>query len=366
MIVAFDATTAAFEKKTGTGVYCEELIKAYQERFEDWVVHTYRLTRRVKGRNFLLPLSNNSSRETVLDPFHYFRGRHYDVFHGLNSRLPLLKGCKRIATIHDLFSIFGEFADPKFRTNQTRHLTTMLKRCDHVIVPATYTKNLLEEKLKIPPNQISVVSEGVRDIFLKNISKDEAKKFVLDKWGLTDRYLLFVGTLEKRKNIIGLIRSFIRLNQMTKGAPDLVLVGHKGFEYEQIEKEIKSSGLLRKIKWLGFAQSDELPKLFAAAEAFVYLSLEEGFGIPVVEAMASGIPVISSDTTSLPEVGAGLTWLTNPHDHDAIANLLAHVLENTDATKEKIQRAQKYAQAKTWTRVAEDTRAVYEKILKDS
>jgi hypothetical protein len=139
--IAFDATTAAFENRTGTGVYCKELIESFQKSYpEDRVIHTYRLSRWVRGSKFLLPLARNSKSEVMIDPITFYKGIQYDIFHGLNTRLPYIKGCIKIATVHDLFSVFGEFSDQKFLADQKRKLLSMIGRSHHIIVPASYTK----------------------------------------------------------------------------------------------------------------------------------------------------------------------------------------------------------------------------------
>jgi glycosyltransferase involved in cell wall biosynthesis len=364
MRVAFDTTTAAFEHKTGTGVYCEELVRAYQEKFaEDKVVHSYRFKRWLNGQKYLLPLSKNSRREILLDPWTFFSGYRHEIFHGLNSRLPMLVGCKKIATVHDLFSIYGEFSDERFREDQSKKLKLMISRADHIIVPATFTKNQLMSKMGLASEKITVVGEGVRSIYLEDVTREESLPALKSKFGLQNPYLLFVGTLEKRKNIIGLIKAYGRLHSQISNTPDLVLVGGEGYGFEEIKASIESSGLQNKIKRLGFVNEDMLADLYRSCEAFVFLSHEEGFGIPVIEAMACGAPVLTSNTTSLPEVGGGHTWLVDPHDFEKAAALLVEVLKKNDMVLGKSRKGTAYARALTWSKVAEETRLVYAKTL---
>lgn len=364
MRVAFDASTAAFRQKTGTGVYCDELIRAYQARFsEDQVIHTYRLSRRIRGKSFLLPVPANASREILIDPWTYFKGGSYDIFHGLNSRLPLLTKSKMIATIHDLFSIFGEFSDTRFRDDQAHKLKQMIARADHIIVPATFTREQLVHRIGVSAEKISVVPEGVRPLFLNSSKKQDSFTRVQDHFKIKNPYILFVGTLERRKNVAGLVRTFVELSKHYPEKLDLVLVGHPGFQYEEIEREIKQSGLDSRIKILGFVGEVSLAELYQACEAFVFLSLEEGFGIPVIEAMACGVPVITSNTTSLPEVGKGFTWLVDPRNHESAAEILGAVLKKEASTVLKIKAGQAFARTQTWSMVAEKTREVYVKVL---
>jgi glycosyltransferase involved in cell wall biosynthesis len=367
MIVAFDASTAAFRQKTGKGVYCEELIRAYQERFkEDKIIHTYRLSRRIKGAEHLLPIPANANRETLLDPWTYFKGNKYDIFHGLNSRLPMLASSKMVATIHDLFSIYGEFSDPAFKEEQTKKLRLMISRADHIIVPAQFTRDQLVEKMGIDSEKITVVGEGTREIYRRNRDKAKSRHEVQQKFKIKNPYLLFVGTLEKRKNVKGLVEAFAKMQKATHHAVDLVLVGGSGFEFEAIERAINDSGQSQSIKRLGFVGEASLAELYAGSEAFVFPSLEEGFGIPVLEAMACGVPVITSNTTSLPEVAGGYATLVNPHDVETLAQAMSDVLKAGPAIMTKSVAGQIYARSKTWTRVAEETRQVYLRALGQS
>jgi len=362
--VAFDASTAAFRQKTGTGVYCDELIRAYQSRFSnDQVIHTYRLSRRVRGKSFLLPVPANASREILIDPWTYFKGGNYDIFHGLNSRLPLLTRSKMVATVHDLFSIFGEFSDAQFREDQAHKLKQMIARADHVIVPATFTRDELVNRIGVHSSKVTVVPEGVRQLFLNNSKKQDSFARVQEHFKIKNPYLLFVGTLEKRKNVVGLIKTFVDLNRHYPEKMDLVLVGHPGFQYEEIKKEIEKSEIDSQIKILGFVGEVSLAELYQACEAFVFLSLEEGFGIPVIEAMACGVPVMTSNTTSLPEVGKGYSWLVDPHNHEEAAMTLAKILKKEPSTVERIKAGQAFARTQTWSMVAEKTREVYVRVL---
>jgi glycosyltransferase involved in cell wall biosynthesis len=382
MRVAWDCSTAAFEQKTGTGVYVEELIKHYVKLFpKDKVTHSYRLSRRIKGRPYLLELSKNSTRDTIIDPLTFLSGLKYEIFHGLNSRLPVLSGCKKIATIHDLFSIKSKFSDPIFLKDQTVKLEKMIARADHLIVPATFTADILVNEFGIKKQNVTVIGQGVRDVFLKMRDRAECKDKIRNKFSIQNPFILFVGTLEKRKNVTGLIQSYISLSKKQiysnekvyskehiyakeqKSLPDLVLVGHPGYLFSEISKEIESSGLKDKIKILGFVDEEWLAELYTACELFAFISLEEGFGIPLIEAMACGAPVVCSNTTSLPEASGGHAWEVSPNKPDEVAAVLEEVLMRTPKIIDKASLGQKFALHETWGKVARLTREVYQEVL---
>jgi glycosyltransferase involved in cell wall biosynthesis len=367
MRVAFEASTIAFEKRTGTGVYARELVTAYEALYgkKDQITHTYRFSRIIKGRKYLLPLRKGVKREVLLDNLTAFRGKNYDIFHGLNSRLPVLNKTKTVATIHDLFSIFGEYSKPEFKKDQTEKLTDMISRADHIIVPSTVLKTQLVDHLKVSPKKVTVVTEGVREMFLTDVTKDQSKEYLREKYKLSSPFIFYVGTLEKRKNIVRMIEAFKRVHKNKNGKLDLdlVLAGSPGFEYDAIELAIKESGLENRIKKVGFIDQD-LFHFYKGSEAFIFITLEEGFGIPIIEAMACGTPILSSNTTSLPEVGAGFTWLVNPTDIEEITYNLEQVLNLNISGLERVKKGRIHAQKLTWTHVARLTRKVYQRIVK--
>ncbi len=363
MKIAFDATTVAFEKKTGTGVYCEELIKAFEKRFpEDHFFHTYRLTRAMKGAKYFLPLGPHAKRQIFQDPWTVFRGFQYDIFHGLNARLPFLKGAIKVVTIQDLFSIYGHFSEEKFKKVQKAHILKTLSRAHHVITSATYTKRQLVEKMGFDENKISVVGLGVRAEYLQPFELAKEKKSVREKFNIKKPFFLFVGTLEKRKNIEGVLTAFHKF-KVKDPSHQLVLIGQPGFGYDSIQKKILELNLSEDVVQLSFMEESDLASFYRSCAGLLFLSWEEGYGIPVIEAMACGAPVISSHTTSLPEVGNGFSFLVSPEKPDEAVLWMEKLVKPENSLKDEITRGQKYARTLTWEKVAVENKKVYEKIL---
>lgn len=271
----------------------------------------------------------------------------------------MLQHAKLIVTVHDLISLYGEFSKEEFKADQTIKLNQMASRANHIIVPSTFTKTQFENRLGVDPKKLSMIPLGVRDRFRVSSDKGKSQKMVRDKFGLNNPFIFFVGALEKRKNVKGLVEGFSLLVKTHKKPLDLVLAGHPGFEYEAIEKAISDSGVKDKIKILGFVNEDELAHLYGACEVFALLSLEEGFGMPVIEAMSCGAPVISSNTTSLPEVGNGFSWLVNPRSTEEIASTLKTILAGEAQTIEKTKSGERYAKSLSWENIARQTREVY-------
>lgn len=359
MKIAFDATSAAFEKKTGTGVYTEEVIKAYKSTFpEDVVVNTYRLARRFKGASYL-----SRPFHTLIDPLTFWRGYAYDLFHGLNARLPLLCGSPMIVTIHDLFSVLGDYSNEEFKKDQKEKYLSTLKRANHIITPALFTKKQLVNTLGINAEKVSVVGEGVREIFLndnKNTGQEAAFK---KKFNIQKPFFLFVGTLEKRKNVIGIIKAFSEFNKKNPNTHQLVLIGGAGYGYEDIKSEILQQNLAGAVVELGFLNESDLALFYRYCLCFIFLSFEEGYGIPVIESMACGAPVISSNTTSLPEVGGGHTFLVDPQNSSLACQFMEKISKKEESVLAQAERGKKYAQLMTWSKVAQSLRDVYKEVI---
>ncbi|MCC6276551.1 MAG: glycosyltransferase family 4 protein [Oligoflexia bacterium] len=364
MKVAFDLSTAAFEKKTGTGVYCDELVRAYQTEFEnrDEIYHSYRLSRWLKGSKYFLNPPKHGGRLVDLGLLTPWRGLKLDVFHGLNNRLPVLSHCKKIATVHDLFSIRGGYANASFNADQAQKLKKMISDAHHIIVPATITKELLIKEFGINSEAITVIAHGVRQEFLQPIERKVCQQWVKSHLGIHNKFVLHVGTLEARKNILGVIETFNHLGQKHPET-DLVLAGHPGFGFEQIRSKIEESPRKSKIRILGFQETEALRNLFVAAEGLLFLSWEEGFGIPIIEALACGLPVVSSNTSCMPEVGQGCTELVNPSNPKEASAKMALIIENREKMTDRIQEVKRRFSAQTWGKTARQTRDVYLKVL---
>jgi glycosyltransferase involved in cell wall biosynthesis len=178
--------------------------------------------------------------------------------------------------------------------------------------------------------------------------------------GLPDRFILFVGTLEPRKNVVGLVEAYARL---PKDRPPLLLVGGKGWLYDEIFARVEALGLSEEIRFAGYVPVDALPWWYNAAEIFVYPSLYEGFGLPPLEAMACGTAVISSRASSLPEVVGQAGLLVDPAEPDALAQAMEHVLTDKEMRKEMQSAGLAQAQNFTWSSTARQTVESYRRAL---
>lgn len=280
------------------------------------------------------------------------------LFHGPVNVVPLAMPCPTVVTIHDLaFLVYPE----RFRLTRRVYLTALtrlsVRRAARVIAVSEHTARDIVTRLGVPAERVVVVPNAAADEF-----RPEPDPAVLDAFraskGLPPRFLLFIGTLEPRKNVTGLLRAFARIADEFPDVP-LVIGGGRGWLDGEIFATHAGLGLGDRVRFVGYLPAAELPRWYQSATIFAYPSLYEGFGLPVLEAMACGTAVITSTVSSLPEV-AGTAGLTvDPHDDAALAAALRQLLAEPD--RRASLRAAGLARAATfsWSRMARETQAVY-------
>jgi glycosyltransferase involved in cell wall biosynthesis len=239
-------------------------------------------------------------------------------------------------------------------------LPRTLRNADKIIAISQNTKNDLIKHFNIPEDKIRVVYLAVNNNY-KPVSNEEVKR-VKDKYNPNSPFILYVGTLEPRKNIVRLIDAFHRLKQ--KEIPHkLVIAGKKGWKYENIFGEIEKLKLKDDVIFTGYVSDEDLPALYNAADLFVYPSIYEGFGLPPLEAMACGTPVITSNTSSLPEVVGGAGIMVDPYNIDELSNKMQEVLTSKNLRKELSEKGLKRAKMFSWEKCAKETLEVFEDLI---
>ena len=249
------------------------------------------------------------------------RQRHIDVLHSPANVLPELlpRNCAGVVTLHDL--AFLRFPKVLTRTKQLYHRAftiRSLQRATMIITVSESTKQDAIELVGIPEERLQTVYASIDGRFSSMASEEEINAF-RQKHGLTQGFLLYLGTLEPRKNIATLIEAYAHLRRTYARTEKLVLAGGKGWLYEKIYEKIEQLGLKGEVIFPGFVADSEQKLWYRAASAFVYPSLYEGFGLPVVEALACGTPVVTSNVSSLPEAGSDIALCVEPHNVEAIA-----------------------------------------------
>ena len=290
------------------------------------------------------------------------REKRIDVFHSPANVLPerLSIDCATVVTLHDL--AFLRYPQVLTRSKRLYHRVFTLhslRRATMIIANSNSTRQDAIELAGIPANHIRMVYPCIDERF-SNVILDEELESFRKAQGLTNGYLLYLGTLEPRKNITTLIEAYAHLRNIYNRVEKLVLVGSKGWLFDSIFQRVHELDLDSEVLFPGFVSDSEQLFWYHAASAFVYPSLYEGFGMPVTEALACGIPVVTSNFSSLPEAGVKLALTVDPHDSEAMARAMNKTLTSEPLRRECQTQAEKVRQQFSEQRMAEQTVDVYE------
>lgn len=257
--------------------------------------------------------------------------KRIDLLHSPSFTLPLIKTCKQAVTIHDMtFFNYAEHHTILKRIYFPLMIKYAARQADIIFADSENTRQDIIRILKTKSDKIKTVHLGVEDIFFEKRTKEEIKQ-ILNKYNLDKKYILFVGTIEPRKNIPALIRAFARIQRKNI---DLVICGKLGWMYDSIFSTMQTEKISNRVKLIGFVPDEDLPSIYAGAEVFVYPSFYEGFGIPIVEAMASGCPVITSNISSTKEIAGDAALLFNPNDDEELTDAIENLLNNKNLNKQ--------------------------------
>jgi glycosyltransferase involved in cell wall biosynthesis len=285
------------------------------------------------------------------------------LIHGPVNVVPLASRTPAVVTIHDL--AFLEYPE-QYPRLQRRYLKAMTsasaRKASRVITVSNFTGTDVAARLGVDESKIVSIPNGVSDEFLPRQHSAELASF-REEHRLPEEFLLFVGTLQPRKNLVGLLRAYARVDKENR--LPLYVVGGEGWMYSDIFDEVNRLGIGKDVHFPGYAASETLPLWYSAATAFIYPSFYEGFGLPVLEAMACGTPVITSNRTSLPEVVGEAGVLVDPGDPDDMADAIRRMLADTAYRETLARNGQTQAQQYTWQRTARETAAVYRAVLNE-
>ena len=261
--------------------------------------------------------------EQCLQPVELSRARP-DLLHSLAFVSPVITPCPAVVTVYDLsFRLFPERFLPAQRLYLSTFTAYSCRRARRVIAISESTKADLVRVLGVPAEKVDVAYPGTTPEFRP--LPPEAVEAFRARRGLPARFILYLGTLEPRKNLGALIRAFARLSP-SRGGLYLVLAGAKGWLYADLFKLTQDLGLAERVIFPGFVPAEELPLWYNSATVFAYPSSYEGFGLPVIEALACGRPVVTSDVSSLPEAGGRAAILVSPESPEALAEALSQAL----------------------------------------
>lgn len=293
-------------------------------------------------------------------PVEWFSGP-IDLFHSPNFILPPTQAATQtLLTVHDLsFLRHPQGALPSLRRWLEKVVPRSLKRADHVLADSDHTKQDLIDIFSVGPEKITVVGAGVEERF-QPMTDPVALKTTQTRYHLPEKFILGLGTLEPRKNFVGLIKAYEQ--SLVNQTHHLVIAGGKGWLYDEIFAAAKQSSVSAQIHFTGFVADDDLPALYTLADMFAYPSHYEGFGIPIIEAMACGTPVVCANNSSLPEVAGQAALLVEAHDIEALSQSLFRLSVDTDCRNLLINRGFLQAQKFSWDAAARRLLQVYQSL----
>ncbi|MDM8527364.1 glycosyltransferase family 1 protein [Anaerolineales bacterium HSG24] len=290
----------------------------------------------------------------------WFAGQ-IDLFHSPNFILPPVRRAKTLLTVHDLsFIRHPQGAVASLRDWLNKVVPRSLARADHILADSESTKTDLFDIYNISPNRVTVVGAGVEERF-HPVTEQAILKRVAKSYKLPKKFILGLGTLEPRKNFRGLIEAFS--TSAVSKTHHLIIAGGKGWLYDDIFTAAENSPVKKQIQLIGFVDDADLPALYTLADIFAYPSHYEGFGIPVVEAMACGTPVVCANNSSLPEVAGQAAVQVNATDTDMLAEALYMLATNRDRHIQAMNSGFLQAQKFSWLTAAKRLRTVYQQLL---
>jgi glycosyltransferase involved in cell wall biosynthesis len=296
-------------------------------------------------------------------PFHLKRAG-YALFHGTNYDIPLWNRCPTVVTIHDLsVLLLPGMHERRIARRARRRLHIMARHATMIIAATESGKRELCEHLGVEPQRVAVTPYAPRRSFRPLPAEQTAE--VRRRLNIADEFLLFVGTIEPRKNLITLIRAYEEILRASRQPPQLVIAGKEGWLTDELFAHIKRAGLEDSLRFTGYIAEADLAALYSSCTAFIYPSLYEGFGLPPLEAMSCGAPVITSRIGSITEVVGQAAYLVEPTDTVELARSIIKLLEDEGARERLRVAGRERAAQFTWEKTAERTLEIYRQAIKN-
>jgi glycosyltransferase involved in cell wall biosynthesis len=287
-----------------------------------------------------------------------------DLFHAPHYVLPPLTPCKSVVTIHDCIHLrFPQYLPNRLAYAYARSsLWFATHRSNRVLTVSEASKRDILRYFRVPEGKIDVIYNAIDERFGEPPAADEIER-VRDRYQLNAPYILYAGNIKPHKNLERLIEAFHTLRHGDLEHVKLLIIGDEISKYATLRRAVHKYKLHKHVRFFGFVPDKTLAVLYRLARAFVFPSLYEGFGLPPLEAMASGTPVITSNLSSLPEVVGDAALLIDPYDADAIADAMRRVLLDSDLREDLRQRGLKRVAEFSWDRSIRRVREIYEEVL---
>jgi glycosyltransferase involved in cell wall biosynthesis len=372
MIIGIDGNEANVEKRVGISEYAFQLLRQFEELKSKDVNFRIYLKEEPKED---LPRERSGWQYRVIKPGKlwtqwrlpldlFVNNPKPDVFFSPTHYAPRFSPVPTVVSVMDLSYLFFPEMFNKSDLLQLRNWTAYsVRKANKILTISNSSKDDIIKEYKVGKDKVIVTHLGIKESItltphIYSMSQLKAK------YDLSDNFILFVGTLQPRKNITSLIKAFAKVAQeekLPKGL-QLVIVGRKGWLYEEILEAPKELGIDKKVKFLENVENDELPLFYKNALCFVLPSLYEGFGLPVLEAMQQGCPVITSNISSLPEAGGDAALYVDPEDVDDIAKKITQLVNSEKLRKELVEKGKEQVKKFSWEKTAKQTLEVLEQV----
>ncbi|MFY8033984.1 MAG: glycosyltransferase family 4 protein [Flexibacteraceae bacterium] len=347
--LSFDSTSLCRARLTGVGVYTQALAKALMANSEIDFSASYRVSRWKKAHYITSHLG--------VKPRTYFPNLPQltlsgtDIFHGPDFKIPKNGNFKKIVTVHDLAN-YKPFYGTENAKLAHKNLNKMLFSCkpDHIITVSEYVKDELEALFPHTKGMVTAIHSGINHLKLASRKESETPVFI------------YIGTIEARKNLSNLIKAFALVHELNPNAK-LILAGGVGMGGAEILEELANSKVKKAISYEGFISNERKSQLLSSGTAFIYPSLYEGFGLPILEAMLASCPVITANFGACAEISNNHAWEVNVNEPEAIAKAMVDIVNNKELASSKAIEAYKYSLEFTWERCAYNTYMIYKKVL---
>ena len=365
MKIAFDGKRF-FNNSSGLGNYSRDLVRILATHFPKNEYLIFNENQSEKGKNILI-LPNVSFAETSKGTWSRqlkmgidAQNSGADIFHGLSGELPLKwseKPIKKVVTIHDLiflrFPQYYSFFDRKIHFWKFKKAA---EQADLIIAISEQTKRDIIQFLKVPEEKIRVVYQGCHHAFKDNQSQ-EFLSSVQEKYQLPTRFILNVGTIEERKNLLSVVKA------INGTEIPLIVIGKKTKYFKRVQKYLKKNKIENQIQFLENVSMEELAAIYKLADVFIYPSLFEGFGIPVIEALFSKTPVITSNLSCLPEAGGSDSVYVDPHNFEDLKAKILFLWNNESERKRRAEKSFEFVQKFNDKEISENLMAVYQEVM---
>ncbi|MDZ7798390.1 MAG: glycosyltransferase family 1 protein [Patescibacteria group bacterium] len=390
MIIGIDASRANKKEKTGTEWYSYNLIQQFSKLDQK---NKYRLYTKKPWQENINNLGNNFENKVLKWPFGFLWNlirlswemiiNPPDVLFVPAHTIPLFSRTKIITTCHDVgFEVFPEFYAKKliggknlfskilyliikifslgrYSNNELDYhrfsMKLAVKKAYSIITPSKFTAHEIKKYYNINRSKVNIIYEGYDQDQYHPTKNNKLKKKILDKYNIKEPFLIYVGRLEKKKNILGLLKTFSLIKKKYKKPLKLLLVGKPGYGWKKAEQFLNTSNIQREVIRPGWVSDKDLPLLYNTALALVFISYYEGFGLPPLEAMSCGCPVIVSDRASMPEIVGSGGLILDPDNYKQIAKEIIKIIKNNKNRQNLIKKGFSRIEKFSWQKCARQT-----------